>query len=387
MDDEKTPLNSRQANTSGRPFIVTQPDRPVPYPFNASAEDTSRSPIVETTSAPSKGVSKKKKSLLFILIATALLILGLGVVYVYWYQNPNKVVSDAAANALGAKSLTYTGIATVTGSTNIAARFDGGASLDGGMVNAKFTLDASDKKYTFDGSGILNSKNDLYLKVSNIDALVKNLLRVLPAETQKQFDQVFEKIDNKWVKISSADLKNYDADIAKMQKCTADAAKKIQTDKTVKSELMDAYKKHPFITIDKSLGASGGSLGYLLSSDLNTSKSFKKELMNTSLYKSLVKCDASFANKDEDLAKSGTDTLNADTKIELWVNRWDHQITKLVIVDESKDRPTNIIISPKFNQPVTVATPKESTTIQQLQTDVMQLLQGSQVAPAATLAP
>jgi hypothetical protein len=100
-----------------------------------------------------------------------------------------------------------------------------------------------------------------------------------------------------------------------------------------------------------------------------------------------VKCDGSFEISDEDIAKAGSDNSKNDTKIELWVNQWDHQITRLVAADESKDQPVNISVAPRFNRPVTITTPKESTTIQQLQNDVMKLLQGPQSAPASTPAP
>lgn len=384
MDNNETKSSPQQASAPTQPPAARQPDPRIQYPFNPDIEDTP--PTSEAQPAP-VAPPKKKKRLLIGLILTALILLGLGLTYVYGYQNPSKVVSDAFINALNAKSLTYTGTVTAAGPTKMVATLNGGLAEDGGTVNAKFAFDVNDRKYAFDGSGIIDEKNDLYFKVQNIDGLANNYRRAMPAESQELFDQIIDKVDDKWIKISSEDLKNYSADLANMQKCTADAVSKLKSDDAVRSELVDMYKKHPFITINKTLGAKDGSLGYALSSNGDKEKSFNKEYRNSALYKSLVKCDDSFTIKDEDLAKSHFEAFDKNTSTELWVDQWTHQITKLALNNVDKDQTTNISIEPKFNRAVAIATPKESTTVEQLQKDVMELLQSAQSAPVQTPAP
>jgi hypothetical protein len=386
MDDEKTPLNPRQANTSGRPFVGRQSDRPVPYPFKASADDTLHPPHAQTPSQSSVLKAKNKKVLLFMLIATALLILGLGLTYVYWYQNPSKVVSDALLNAVSSKSLTYSGVSTLALPTKVDVAFDGAAIDKGGSINAKFTFLSQSKKYALEGSGLLDEKNDLYIKVKNIDELIGNYRKSIPASSQKEFDQIYAKINNKWVKVSSDDQKNFNPNLAKTQKCTAEAIKTIQGDNAIKKELISAYKKHPFITIDKSLGANGGSLGYTLKSDQTITKAFVKEYKNTSFYKSLVKCDSSFTLKD-DLSAQNRSNDNGITRTDVWVDRWTHQVTKVSLKTDDKSAVSDVTIEPKFNRPVNVTTPKGATTLDQLQKDVQALLQPASSAPIATPTP
>jgi hypothetical protein len=386
MDDEKTPLNPRQANASGRPFAGRQPDRPIPYPFTASADDTLHPPHAQTPSQSSVFKVKNKKARLFMLIATALLILGLGLTYVYWYQNPSKVVSDALLNAVSSKSLTYSGVSTLALPTKVDVAFDGAAIGKGGSVNAKFTFLSQSKKYTLEGSGLLDEKNDLYIKVKNIDELIGNYRKSIPASSQKEFDQIYAKINNKWVKVSADDQKNFNPDLAKTQKCTADAIKTIQGDTAVKTELISAYKKRPFIVIDKSLGANGGSLGYTLKSDQTITKAFVKEYKNTSFYKSLVKCDSSFTLKD-DLSAQNRSNDNGITRTDVWVDRWTHQVTKVSLKTDDKSAVSDVTIEPKFNRPVNVTTPKGATTLDQLQKDVQALLQPASSAPIATPTP
>lgn len=387
MDDRQNPLRPSTPVTPGsppppnppsRPLGAQRPDRTVPYPFAANTEDVSQPPVAETTSPLPQ--PKKNMRLLIGLILTALAILGLGLTYAYWYQNPNKVVSDALINAINAKSLTYTGTATNAGATKTDITFDGGGSSEGGTLNAKLVFDTQAKKYSLAGEAVVNKSGDLYFKVKDIDELVNNYRSAIPVNSQKLFDQVIAKVNDKWIKISSDDLKNYNADIAKVQKCTTEAMKKIQDDKTVKSELTTIYKKHPFITIDKSLGSKDGSLGYTLSASSDTSKAFAKEYKNTSLYKTLVECDSSFTIKDDDLFKD-TKTSDNTTKVDVWVDQWTHRISKVALNDNTKSGASDIVIEPKFNQPVTITTPKDTTTLEQLQKDVQQLLQSSQTAP------
>lgn len=389
--DEKVngPTPPQQPNPPLRPTAAGQAEqRTVPYPFAAEMEDTSNnapSPQVAATPVASPKPTRSKKGLLIGLIIAMFVLLGLGLGYVYWYQNPNKVVMDGLMNAISAKSVTYTGTATTSGPTKVVVKLDGGVGSGGGTVNAKFTFDARGETYTLDSNALIDAKNDLYFKVQNIDNLVNNYRQEIPVDSQQLLDQVIAKVDNRWMKVSSEDLKSYSAELAKTQECSADAVEKIKTDSNVKSELTELYKKHPFITIDKSLGAKDGSLGYVLITNNDNAKSFNKAFKNTSIYKSLVACDSSFEVKDDtSSASSSDDTDKENTTAELWVDQWSHQITKVILKDDDNGQKSDLTIEPKFNRPVSVVTPKEFTTLEQLQKDVMELLQSAQGTSVTT---
>ena len=320
---------------------------------------------------------KSKKGLIITLIATAVLLFGLGLAYVYWYQNPNKVVADAFLHALDSKTVTYTGTVTSAGASKVVVTMNGGATADGSTINAKLDYEVDGKKYSLDGNGIIDKKNDVYFKVQNIDSLVNNYRRSIPANSQGLFDQVIDKVNDKWVKISSEDIKSFSPEIIKTQECLTQSMNDLQNDAAVKNQLVDTYKKYPFIAIDKTLGAKNGSLGYTLKTDAEVEKNFEKEFKNTSFYKSLVKCDSSFANEDEDQLKEYTDTFDENVTTELWVDRWSHQITKLAVKQDDEGQTINVAIEPKFNQSVTIVAPKDVTTIQQLQQDIQALFQSA----------
>jgi hypothetical protein len=358
-------------------------------PFARRSRNSTGSSLAGGSNTPVWGAlaSRRKNGHLIPLIAAAVLLLIAGLVYVYWYQNPQKVASDAVVHALHAKSATYTGTITTTGLNKMVVTLYGGVVTDGGTVNAKRAYQAGGKAYTLDGNGILDKKNDLYFKVQNIDSLVNNYRRAIPADSRAMFDQIIDKIDDKWVKVSSSDLKNFNPDLVKTQECFSDALKEMQNDETVRTELISTYQKHPFITIDRTLGAKNGSLGYSLKSDSKVEESFNQAFKNTAYYKTLVKCDSRLASKNGDQTKGITDTLINKGTTEIWISRWSHQITKVTFKQEDTKSTTNVSLEPKFNHAVAIVTPKQSTTAQQLQQDIQSLLQSGRSATAAPAAP
>jgi hypothetical protein len=315
---------------------------------------------------------KKKKRLLVGLILTAVAVLIAGLAYVYWYQNPSRVVGDALLHAANAHSAIYKGTVTRSGATKMVATLNGGISKIGATANAEFIFDTAGKKYTLEGNSVVDNSGDAYIKVRNIDGLVNNYRRAIPENSQKLFDQVIAKIDDKWIKVSATDIQSYSADAAKLQKCVVQAAKKIQSDQTQKTQLMNIYEKHPFVAIDKNLGAKDGSLGYVVSIDKSAYRSFNSEAKNTGAYKSLSGCDTSFEMND------GNTSVANKPQLELWISRWTHRITKIASSDEAGGQTLNIAVEPTFDRPVAVVVPKNSTTLEQLQKDVQSLLSSSQ---------
>lgn len=355
---------------------TSRPLTPAPRPSVTTPTDAFAPPSTPPIPAP-----KKKKKLLIGLIITALFLLVVSLLYALWFQNPNKVVSDGVMQAISAKTLAYTGTIAVVGDTKMNVTLDGQGSTKGNDTNAKVVIDAQGKKYTLEGSGIVNDTGDFYFKIKNIDELINNYRTAVPAESQPLFDKIIEKINNKWIKISSEDLKKYNEDVAKAQKCMTVAVNKIQDDAATKSELMTIYKNHPFITIDKSLGGKDGSFGYVLTSDKEKAKTFATALKNTAVYKTLQKCDSSFTIKEDDLLKQD-DKKGNKTDVEVWVHQWTHQITKVVLKDDSTANKTNIAIEPTFNHPVTITSPKDATTLEQLQKDIAELLGSGSTPPS-----
>ena len=303
-------------------------------------------------------------------IGLIVLLIVLALVYTFWYQNPKKVVADGIMNALQAQSVAYKGSYVVKTGSDISIDFNGGAATKGGNADLKLTMTSLGKKYTLDGSGMVNDKGDLYFKVKNIDGLVQNYRKAVPSSSQPLFDKIVAKINDKWIKVSSEDLKSYSPEVATAQRCIGETIKKAQDDSKLKSEVIDIYKNYPFIVIDKSLGSKDGSLGYLMNIDQTKAHSFSIAFQKTGLYKTLRACDKNFKLNVGESASG--QKMNQNTPVELWVNNWTHHITKLVASD--KQKTTSLTVVPTFNKPVNVVTPTDATTLEQLQKDVQELL-------------
>jgi hypothetical protein len=319
----------------------------------------------------SEQVNKKTKKPLIIalIIATILAVLvgGSSLVYGLWYQNPNKVVTDALINVTTAKSSTYIGTINVNSNgTKADIGLTAKQIANTGSIDTTVNLTMPDKTLSLNGSVLVDSTGDLYVKVEKLAAIVaefKDQIGMFASSTQSAtLDQLVAKIDGNWIKVSNTDLNSISSTAATTKTCTSDALNKFQNDKAAISEVTDLYKKNSFIVIDKELGVKDGSNGYAIKSDQTALKAFLESLKTTKIYTTLHGCDSKFTIDTSSIATSLPDSKNST--LELWVSSWSHQITKLNFNDTGSDGTTTAItITPTFNQTVQITTPKSSITL------------------------
>jgi hypothetical protein len=362
-----------------------QPSAPETPRPGVTDEPSLTPPPVSTTTPPpafsAKPPQKKRKGLLIGIIAAIVVVLGGGGVAAYmWYQNPEKVVTDSVVNAIKAKTIKYTGSITVTGDSKMKIEVTGANTSSTSDLNGKVTFTMEDKEYTLESDVRFDKNSDLYLKVKNIDGLVKAYREAIPPQSQGAFDKLVAKINDQWIKISADDLAVFSEEASKQQKCVSEAIKKFQNDQTAINEVADVYKKNKFIKVDQNLGNKDWSLGYTLTGDEKAAESFMKGLKDTKLYKSLHDCDpASFTVDEKEQSKEITKDDKNDTRVELWVDFWSHKITKVNMTNKEKDtkNETSVIFQPKFDEKVEVATPDKSITLKQLQADIEEIITSS----------
>jgi len=366
--------------TSPQPFAAS------PTPPQPSFGANSSSPVPLTTDplapqTPFTLKSPKKKGLLIGIIIVIILLLGAGAVFAYrfWYQNPEKVVTDAITHAITAKSVIYTGnLAVDNDQAKVKVAVTGKQADATGALDATATISAAGAHYIVKGSALIDKSGDLYFKFEHLDDIVNELKKQVigssaDSTVSSLIDQLKSKIDGTWIKVSSSDLKDFSDSYATTKTCLDNAVKTFQTDKSAAKQVTDLYKQHQFITIKKELGAKDGSLGYELTGNDDASKAFAKGLENTKLYKQLHNCDSSFTINADDLTTS-TDSSDKST-VTVWVSRWTHEFTKATIDDTSDGTTTNLSIEPTFNQPVTVTAPAKSITLKQLESDITNLVE------------
>lgn len=347
---------------------------------SAGEDDTTLRPSAGTNEptdsvVTSKPGGKKKWMMIGGIIAGAIVLLGgIGAAaYNVWYQNPDKVIGDAMVNALHAKSLAYTGSMTVKdkgGSLlgDVKLTLEGKNTRTDSELNVKLTLAYGGKDYVIAGSGVADKDGNLYVKVNDAKKLVDNFTDGM--ELPASIATIVTKIDSKWIKISAADLKDVSEDYSKTQKCTSDVIKKYENDSAAINQVVDLYSKNRFIEVTQKLGSKNGSLGYVIDGNSEKAKAFVKGLNDTTIMKAMVACDASFKLDSNDLASDTKSDSKSTTRVEVWVDRWSHQLTKISMTDVSDESDTSLVFEPIFGGDVTVTIPKDAISLSELQADI-----------------
>lgn len=352
------------------PQNQTKNEAPIPMPFQADSSQPA--PI-----APLPVRRRNKKLIIGIIVAAVVVILGVGSVLAYnlWYQNPDKVVVDSLMNALKAKTVTFTGsLNTTRDADKMTFEVDGVTGQAGGSVNVKASFNIEGESIALNGSGLIDKDGNLYFKVKNVKDIVKSLRDTVPPESQSIFDQLIAKVDDRWVKISADDMKQFSEDTGTAQKCFSETFKKFENDKAATNEITTIYKKNKFITVEQNLGVKDGSLGYTIKANDEAAKGFAKEFKNTKIFKSLQDCDPSFT-VDEDKAVD-SDKKDADEMhMELWISQWSHEITKFNGKDETGPEKGTFVFEPVFNKAVNVTVPEKSVTLNELKAEIEELIQ------------
>lgn len=387
-----TPAIESEPSTQGSSSEAVTSD--MPAPSNELAQPAPVTPLVAT----GKSSGGKKKWVLGSVIAAVLVVLlgGGALAYNLWYQNPEKVILDGINN-LFSNNASSSGKATVS-VENDDVRLDMTASVksDKKLTNGDVQLavqmkgsDAPVKKVNLKADFAVNEKT-AYFKLNDIKPLADQLVDAYVdqmatqyrqlgfALTQQQIDQqkaqmlqqlnpIITKIDNRWIKFDMEASEEDDE-----SKCTAEAFQKLYDDKKQRDEVLDVYKEHKFITVKEKLGSKDGSLGYLLEFDEGVAKDFSKAVKNTTFSKELEECDGT-----KNQAPSTEDTTDKkdnvkDSRIELWVSRWSHQITEFKVAattNDSSETAVSFNLTYDYDKVEGLTTPKDAIDIDELRNE------------------
>lgn len=342
----EVPQVSPQQTPQAEAPAPAAPEEPAPVQQPAPTQE----PVAVGSPAPKK--SGKEKLVIAGVIIAVLALLGGGAAYAYfgWYQNPDKVVTDGLVNTLSSTpGSVKMNMSYKAGDTNVSLSVDakGNDKIADATLNLEYASGEQNVSLKGTANMIATDSGTVYLKLNNVrdlagkavDALVEsqaaqymqfgfNLTEAQIAQqkqaTLTQLEPVITKIDNKWIKFS-ADKKS---STSEDQKCVHDAFNKLQTDRATRDEIGKVYADNKFVIIKEQLGLKDGSYGYVLDLEREKAKSFGKAAESTQFAKDLKKCSDSPTS-------SGSSRDNSDnfenTRVELWVSQWSHQITGLKV--------------------------------------------------------
>ena len=260
---------------------------------------------------------KKKKTGLIIGVVLGVIVLisivSAALVYFLWWQNPEKMVTDAMSSAIMSKKMTANGKVVVDMrdqgkiELNVKTATDSGKSK--ANIDAKLDIKGVEKNIPLKGDAVLDSDGTIYVKINNFKDLYGTLLEMVMEsssggnlsrsqietyrdQTLRKMSSEIDKMGNTWMKISPDE-------IGSEYRCGINALKKIQSDESVRKELVQIYQKNSYFTIkDSKISDRNGGRGFeLQGNNKSNSSKFEEEFKNSSVGKALSKCGKSNSYK------------------------------------------------------------------------------------------
>ena len=336
----------------------------------STTNQTDQSSASAAAKPPKKSTKKSKVIALVIAIVAVLLACSAALGYFVWYQNPQKVVTDALVGVTKFEQGSFDGEFTVSSNDGSEDFRSMTISAEGEFKEDAFSarIDGSVESDEFDTvpfeGEVRNVDDEFYGKVSNATAMIDVLMGASNGSTQpngKLFEVMAESLNDQWIELSTEEAG------AASNECAVEAIETLRNDKEVRKEITTAYKENMFIVIEDKLGSKDGNLGYEISFDTDVARDFAKALNDTTVGKSYEEC------ADEELLKPGeddTDESDDNTKIELWVSRWTHQLRAVSIEVEGDDSTGSITLNMAPKNDVEVEVPEDAKSFTEVQADM-----------------
>ena len=322
---------------------------------------------------------KKKKTGLIIGIVLGVIaliaIISAVLVYFLWWQNPEKMVTDAVSNAIMAKKMTADGKVVIDMrdqgkiELNVKTATESGKSK--ANIDAKLNIKGVEKNIPLKGDVVLDSDGTIYVKINNFKDLYGTLLEIVMesssggnlsrSQIETYRDQTLEKMGSEIDKMSDTWMKISPDEIGSEYKCGINALKKIQSDESARKELAQIYQKNSFFTIkDSKISDRNGGRGFeLQGNNKSNSSKFEEEFKNSSVGKALSKCGKSNSYKSSE--SSSIDTAS----LKVWVDKSSHELKALELKSDGKKASVEISFDINMNKSEEIKTPSEAESLKE----------------------
>jgi len=322
---------------------------------------------------------KKKKTGLIIGVVLGVIVLisivSAALVYFLWWQNPEKMVTDAMSSAIMSKKMTANGKVVVDMrdqgkiELNVKTATDSGKSK--ANIDAKLDIKGVENSIPLKGDAVLDSDGTIYVKINNFKDLYGTLLEMVMEsssggnlsrsqietyrdQTLRKMSSEIDKMGNTWMKISPDE-------IGSEYRCGINALKKIQSDESVRKELVQIYQKNSYFTIkDSKISDRNGGRGFeLQGNNKSNSSKFEEEFKNSSVGKALSKCGKSNSYKSSE--SSSIDTAS----LKVWVDRSSHELKALELKGDSKKASVEISFDIDVNKSEEIKIPSSAESLKE----------------------
>jgi hypothetical protein len=333
-------------------------------------------PQLQYNSMPMRPKKKKTGLIIGVVLGAVVLIsiVSAALVYFLWWQNPEKMVTDAISSAIMSKKMTADGKVVVDIrdqgkiELNVKTATDSGKSKVN--IDAKLNIKGVEKSIPLDGDMVLGDDGTIYVKINNFKDLYSSLLEVVMesssggkmsrAQIEAYRDQTLKKLNSEINKMNGTWMKVSPDEIGDEYKCGIDALKKFQNDESARKELAQLYQKNSFFTIkDSKISDRNGGRGFELQGDNSKLSKFSDELKNSSAGKALGKCGKSNSYKSSE--SSSIDTAS----LKVWVDRSSHELKALELKGDSKKVSVEISFDIDVNKSEEIKIPSSAESLKE----------------------
>ena len=321
---------------------------------------------------------KKKKTGLIIGIVLGVValiaIISAVLVYFLWWQNPEKMVTDAVSNAIMAKKMTADGKVVIDMrdqgkiELNVKTATDSGKSK--ANIDAKLDVKGVEKNIPLKGDVVLDSDGTIYVKINNFKDLYGTLLEIVMesssggnlsrSQIETYRDQTLEKMGSEIDKMSDTWMKISPDEIGSEYKCGINALKKIQSDESARKEVAQLYQKNSFFTIkDSKISDRNGGRGFELQGDNSKLSKFNDEFKKSSAGKALSKCGKYNSYKSSESSSIDKSSLK------VWVDRSSHELKALELKGDGKKASVEISFDINMNKSEEIKAPSDAESLKE----------------------
>lgn len=348
---------------------------------------------------PPKNTRNKKLAFIGGGIGLLLLLVVAICVYLFWYQNPQKVVTDAVMNLVKAEQIGLQGDIKISQKDyDITMRLEGEGSQSSGKAELSMKVKAGGMDLKTTANFVVAENGDMYIRMQNLqetaDAFYSEVAKSMAGRSvtleqkeqvesliKQQFDPVVAKLTDRWIRIDEKELKKTNPELAKSRKCMTEVRTMIRDDKAATNEVASIYKQHQFIRIDEKLAAKDGALGYKVSSDEKIAKEFGEAAKSTKLYKKVDECMGKSDLKDRTAAGS-SNTAKEDeafNSLKVWVNRWSHQLERVAVDGDKDGTKATVDLQFDFMKKPNVEVPQKAASLDEVMKEIDTLLKANPV--------
>ena len=333
-------------------------------------------PQPQYNSVPMQPKKKKTGLIIGIVLGVIALIAIISAVLVYflWWQNPEKMVTDAVSNAIMAKKMTADGKVVIDMrdqgkiELNVKTATESGKSK--ANIDAKLDVKGVEKNIPLKGDVVLDSDGTIYVKINNFKDLYGTLLEIVMesssggnlsrSQIETYRDQTLEKMGSEIDKMSDTWMKISPDEIGSEYKCGINALKKIQSDESARKEVAQLYRKNSFFTIkDSKISDRNGGRGFELQGDNSKLSKFNDEFKKSSAGKALSKCGKYNSYKSSESSSIDKSSLK------VWVDRSSHELKALELKGDGKKASVEISFDINMNKSEEIKAPSDAESLKE----------------------